>query len=148
MLVEICLAVLAATAIIFVVVLIAIYALIRRSLHLLQADIHGLSKESIHLLNAMNEFVRVDLHAASKGTCQLLSKLNDLSSDINDKSHSLNFLFKPLNFLSSKLGGDTASSESSSKSETIPRIFNWVVSSARLFNTAKEFIKNHAKRTQ
>jgi uncharacterized protein YoxC len=148
MLIEICLSILAATAIILLFVLIRIYSQAQRSIHLLQTDIHDLSKETIHLLNAMNEFVRVDLHAASKETCQLISKLNDLSSDINDKSHSLNFLFKPLNFLSSKLDEDSPSSESSSQSETIPQILNWVVSSARLFNTAKELIKNHGKRTQ
>jgi uncharacterized protein YoxC len=147
MFIEICLSVLAATLITLVFILTKIYSQVQGSIHLLQTDIHDLSKQTSHLLNTMDEFVRVDLTAVSKGTCQLIAKLNDLSTDINDKSHSLNFLFKPLNFLNSKMGEDPPSSEPSSQCETIPQILKWVVSSVRLFNTTKELIKNHAKRT-
>lgn len=148
MLVQICLIILVATAITLVFVLIRLYSQSQQLIQLLQTDIHDLSKETISLITTMNEFVKIDLHATSKETCRLMSKLNELSSDINEKSHSLNFLFKPLNFLSSKIDEDSSSRESSSENDTVPQVLNWVVSSVRLFNTAKELIKNYAKRRQ
>jgi uncharacterized protein YoxC len=148
MLIEICLAILTAGVIAQVFILLKVSSQAQKSIHLLQTDIHTLSKEMVHLLNTMNEFVRADLHTVSEETCQLISKLTDLSADIGNKSHSLNFLFKPLSFLSSKLGGDLPSDESPSKCETIPQILKWVASSAILFKTTREFIKNHEKRTR
>ncbi len=145
MFIEICLAILTAAFIVLAFVILRIVLRARRSIHLLQADIQALSKETIYLLNTINEFVQVDLHTVSEETCQLISKLNDLSSDINSKSHSLNFLFKPLSFLNSKVDGDSPEGESPSKCETIPQILKWVVSSALLFKTTREFIKNHEK---
>jgi uncharacterized protein YoxC len=148
MFIEICLAILALAFSVLVFVLLRISSQVQQSIHLLQTDIHALSTETSHLLNTINEFVRVDLHAVSAETRQLISKLNDLSSDVNNKAHSLNFLFKPLSFLSSKLGGDLPAGESPSKSETIPQILKWVASSALLFKTTKEFIKKYGKRTR
>ena len=145
MFIEICLAIITTALVVLVFVLLKISSQIQKSIHFLQTDIHALSKETIDLLNTLNEFVRADLHAVSEETRQLIVKLNDLSSDINNKSHSLNFLFKPLNFLSSKLGADLPPLKSASNRETIPQILKWIASSALLFKTTREFIKNYEK---
>ena len=104
MLIDICLSIIAAAIVGLVVVLVRISFQAKKTLNLLQNDIHNLSIEMSDLLNGMNEFVRSDLHQVSQQTSQLISGLNSLSSDINDKSHSLNFLFKPLHFLNDKIG--------------------------------------------
>jgi uncharacterized protein YoxC len=147
MFIEICLAILVLAVIALVLVLLRISSQTQRSIHLLQTDIQALSKETIHLLSSVNEFVRADLRAVSEETRQLIGNLNDLSSDINNKSHSLNFLFKPMSFLSSKLGRDLPSGKSSPDCETIPQVLKWIASSAFLFKTIREFIKTYEKRT-
>lgn len=141
---EVCLAVIAITLVALLIAQIRIAYQLQKSIHLLQADVHTFSVESIRLLISLNEFVRSDLHAVSGETARLMSTLNDLSTDINRKSHSLNFLFQPLSFLSSKLSG-SSEPESSSPSETIPQILKWIASSAFLFKTTKEFIKKYEK---
>ena len=147
MFIEICLAILTATLIALFFILFRIFSQVKQVIPVLQKDVHDLSTETILLINALNEFVRTDLHVFSKDTSQLIGNLSDLSSDIKSKSHSLNFLFKPLSFLSSKVGGDLPSGESASKFEAIPEILKWVASTALLFKTSREVIKNYAKRT-
>jgi len=142
MYIEAGLAIIAITLITLVIVLIRLSSQIERSLRLLQADVHHLSVEAIHLLTTMNAFVRADLHVVSEEASQLLNKLNDLSSDINNKSHSLNFLFKPFHFLNSKLSADSSEEESTPQKTSIPQILKWVVSSLVLIKTTKEFFKN------
>lgn len=141
MFIEICLAILTAAVVALVFVLLRISYQTQQSILLLQKDIQALSKETIFLLNTLNQFVRNDLHT-------VISNVNELSSDINNKSQSLNFLFKSVSSLNSKLNGDSPPSESSSnKCETIPQILKWIASSVFLFKTTKEFIKNYEKRT-
>ncbi|HEY5235202.1 MAG TPA: DUF948 domain-containing protein, partial [Rhabdochlamydiaceae bacterium] len=126
---EACLAIIAITLIVLLIVVIRISYRAQQSIHLLQVDVHTVSKEAAHLLNSLNEFVHRDLHSLSGETTRLISTLNDLSSDINHKSHALNFFFKPLSFLSSICSG-SSKHESDSQSETIPQLLKWIASSA------------------
>lgn len=142
MLIDICLSIIAAAIVALVVILVRISFQAKKSMYLLQNDIHNLSIEMTHLLNGLNEFVRADLRQVSQQTSQLIDRLNSLSADINDKSHSLNFLFKPLHFLNDKIGSDSSTDESQPKSETIPQIARWISSGMSLIKTTKEFFKN------
>ncbi len=139
MLIEVCLVIIAATLVMFVIGVFCIFFKVRQSISILQTDVHHLLNTTTRLVDSLNEFVETDLSTISKETSQLISTISDLSSDINNKSHSLNFLFKPFSFLSSKFGSDS-SGESDSKHSTLPQILKWIASSAILFKTTKEFI--------
>ena len=106
MVVEVCLIIIAATLVLSAIVLIVMFFQVKRSIGLVQTDLHHLIVESTRLATSFHRFIEVDLASISTETTQLISELRDFSSDINNKSHSLNFLFKPLSFLSNKLGSD------------------------------------------
>lgn len=143
MITDICLVCIALAITLSAVVLIRLFFQVRKSLCLLQIDLHNLFLETTRLSNSLNEFVRADLSILSQETSQLINQLNDLSSDINNKSHSLDFLFKPLSFLNAKL--DSSSDESSPKQDIIPQIMKWIASSAVLFKATKELINGKQK---
>lgn len=142
---EICLAIIALALVALIFTLLKISSQVQKSISLIQTDIQVVSKETVRLLNTMNEFVQADLHEVSEETRQLIGQLKDLSSDIKNKSYSLNVLFKPLSFLSSKLGEGPSLDESASNPKIIPQILKWITSSALLFNKIKEFKKSHEK---
>ena len=142
MIVEVCLMIIAATLVISAIVLIVMFLQVKRSVRLVQTDLHQMIAETTRLASSLNKFVEIDLAAVSQETTQLITELRDFSSDINNKSHSLNFLFKPLSFLSNKFGSDLSSDESPTKEGALPEILKWIASSAILFKTTKEFMKN------
>jgi uncharacterized protein YoxC len=143
MIVEVCAIIIAAMLVLSATVLIIMFFQIKRSIRLVQTDLHHLIVESTRLASSLNQFVEVDLASITTETTQLIGELRDFSSDINNKSHSLNFLFKPLSFLSNKLGSDLSSDESpTTKTGVLPQIFKWIASSAILFKTTKEFMKH------
>ena len=141
MITDICLVCIAVAMVLSAIVLVIMFFQVKRSLRLVQTDLHDLIIETTRLARSLNRFVEVDLATVSEETTQLISELRDLSSDINNKSHSLNFLFKPLSFLSNKLGSNLSSDESPTTS-ALPQILKWIASSAILFKTTKEFLKH------
>ena len=142
MFVEICLAIVAATLIILVIVLIKIFAQAQKSIHRVQIDLNLISTETSRLSSSLNEFVKADLHKISEETGVLIGKLTNLTSDINNKSRSLNCFFKPFRFLSSKMSSDLSSSDDlSSKCETIPQLLKWIANSIFLIKVTREFVK-------
>jgi uncharacterized protein YoxC len=147
MVIEICLAVITLSLIALAIILTRISFQIQRSIYLLQTDIQRLSVEASHLITDLKVFVNADLPTITEETKLLIHKLNDLSSNINAKSHSLNFLFKPLEFLNSKLTAGSSSDEPEPQKQALPQILRWIASSASLFKTTKEFVKNYEKRT-
>ena len=136
MITEICLVFIALAMLITSIALIKIFFEVRKSIHLLQTDLHHTFSETTQLLHNLNDFVRSHLNPIAQETENLINQLNDLSSDINDKSHSLNFLFKPFSFLTTKL---------ETKQSKIPQILQWIGSSALLFKATKEFINKYGK---
>lgn len=136
---EICLAIIAVMLIGLAIILIKISSQFQESIRFLQTDIHRLSTEISGLLSSLTHFIQKDLHGTSTEITHLVQKLTDISSDINEKSHSLNFLFKPLNFMSSKM--DPSKNSFVRKCESIPHLMKWIVSSAQLFKSTREFIK-------
>ncbi|HEY5235431.1 MAG TPA: DUF948 domain-containing protein [Rhabdochlamydiaceae bacterium] len=142
MIVEVCLIIIAAALVISAIVLIIMLLQVKRSVRLVQTDLHHMIVETTRLASSLNRFVEIDLATVSQETTQLISELRNFCSDINNKSHSLNFLFKPLSFLSNKFGSDLSSDESPTKEGALPQILKWIVSSAILFKTTKEFMKH------
>jgi|GEM_PF-1509161 uncharacterized protein YoxC len=144
---EVCLIVIAFMSVVVAIVLLKIAFQVHRCLQYLQADLHNLSVEVTDLAKTVSDFIRSDLHPISEETNQLIKKLNDISSDINNKPNSLGLLLKPLEFIKNKLGFGSSSEESSSMHKTVPRLLKWILSTAFLFKTTREFIKKHEQRT-
>lgn len=103
--------------------LIVAFFQMRRSLQLLQADVHTLSLETNQLLTRVHQYVQNDLHAVTQQTTQLISNLSHLSSP------------------------DLLLNSSSFSCETIPQIMKWIGRSVFLLKTIREVIKKHETRT-
>ncbi len=144
MLSEICLGIIAVALIMLIAVLVRVFFQIKQSASVIQRDLQNLSTEALSLLNNINEFVQSDLQIVTHETRHLISNLNTTTSSINDKISSFDFFFKPLSALNSKLTTDSTH-ESEPQPEPIPGAIKWIASSAYLFKTIKELIKNHGK---
>lgn len=144
MLSEICLVIISVALIMLIAVLVRVFFQIKQSASAIQRDLQNLSTEALSLLNNINEFVCSDLDTVACEARLLISNLNTTTADINQKISSLNFLFKPLSDLNSKLTTDSEN-ESESQHEQVPKPIKWIASSAYLFKTIKELIKNHGQ---
>lgn len=141
MVLEVCVAVIAVTLVVLVVMLVRTGIEMRGAAKEFQEDVKRLCVEVTILSSTLNRFIREDLHPLSEETGELMANLNEFSEEVRRRMNGRGWLNLAVNSL--RLGPD--SEESETKCETIPQIVKWIGTSVNLI---KQFVGKYGKRTR